>query len=268
MRRNSVTRSPSEKSTASTFTSVSSGLATSIDANTTTATRRNSWHRQRGESISIGQVLDSPTQIHPRHDLGMSDLAGIPRTSTTYDSPFVVPANQQTSSRTLHRSYESQHSLDSVQSVASVTPTDGDDQVHLTSAPSGSPLRGKGDPESRPSSSPRRLNRPPGHYGETSAPRRTMGTLKSVSRNIRRMSVRVVNLAGVTLEDRPIRLEDDPAEQQDEPATPVEMMPEPPMERLRGRTLGIFGPTSGIRRSMLSVLLWRYALWRSWLGPG
>lgn len=86
-----------------------------------------------------------------------------------------------------------------------------------------------------------------------------MGTLKSMSRNIRRMSVRVVNLAGVTLEDRPIRLEDDPAEQQqgNAPASPVEMIPETSKESLRGRTLGVFGPTSGIRQAMLNMLLWR-----------
>lgn len=89
-----------------------------------------------------------------------------------------------------------------------------------------------------------------------------MGTLRSVSRNIRRVSVRVVNLAGITLEDKPIRLDDDdpPPEKGDhlDHLTQEESNQETSVNRLRGRTLGVFGPTSGFRRTMLSLLLWKY----------
>lgn len=87
-----------------------------------------------------------------------------------------------------------------------------------------------------------------------------MGTLKTMGRNIRRASMRVVNLAGVTLEDRPMRLEDEsPDERKRNTSLPGqdEDMPEMSRERLRGRTLGVFGPQSVVRRAMLSLLLWR-----------
>lgn len=73
--------------------------------------------------------------------------------------------------------------------------------------------------------------------------------------------MRVVNLAGVTLEDRPMRLEDESPDQSKRNATlpgQDEEMPELSRERLRGRTLGVFSPQSVIRRAMLSVLLWRW----------
>lgn len=142
--------------------------------------------------------------------------------------------------------------------------TEGD-EVHLTSAAvgGGGDVRWKDDPEHRIGDppAPRRLARPAGHYGETNTPRRTLGTLKSVSRNIRRASMRVVNLAGVTLEDRPYRLDDDDPPDDQPMGRPSpgqeEALPELVRDRLRGRTLGLFGPKSVVRRAMLSFLLWR-----------
>ena len=68
-------------------------------------------------------------------------------------------------------------------------------------------------------------------------------TLKAMSRNIRRASMRVVNLANLGLEDQPVRLEgeDDPL---------------PNLQRLRGRTLMIFGPTNSLRVALHKALLW------------
>ncbi|KAG8940098.1 calcium channel protein, partial [Tulasnella sp. 408] len=149
-------------------------------------------------------------------------------------------------------------STNSLDSNASAALTEGEDRIHLTSAAAGfSNPHGNAD-ENEAEQGRRRVQRPQGHYGERG---RTIGTLKSMSRNIRRASMRVVGLAGVTLEDRPIRLEDESPDQSKRSA-PLpgqdDEMPELSRERLRGRTLGIFGPQSVIRRAMLSVLLWRW----------
>ena len=185
------------------------------------AKRRNSWNKSLRDSDSSSYVADplslSAMNSHPLQDPGPQPLPSRPK----------------------------YHSNASVDSTISATPTDGDDEIHLTSPPS----------QPGASSSPERqkVSRPAGHYGE----RRRMGTIKAMQRNIRRASMRVVNLAGVTLEDRPIRLDDD----DDMPKPPVEEEPIPlevimPRERLRGRTFGVFGPKSRVRRVMLNLLLW------------
>ncbi|CAE6438713.1 unnamed protein product [Rhizoctonia solani] len=96
-------------------------------------------------------------------------------------------------------------------------------------------------------------------------------TLKAVSKHLRRVSLRVVNLAGVQLEDKPMprtpEREDMPRpfpdREQGEPISEPVPPPEPEDEldrsqhmQLRGRTLGIFGPQNGLRKAMRAALLW------------
>ncbi|KAG9004060.1 calcium channel protein [Tulasnella sp. JGI-2019a] len=249
-------RSPLTKPTPTPI-SVSSALESPLDIGNSGAKRRNSWHRQRGSTID-SQLFDSP--LHDADGFNVPDLPQRATVMSTFqDQPVAGPSR---SPRPIHRSYESQHSLESVQSAISATPTDGEDQMHLAPGDMQHAVRWKGDTESGevPDRRSRRLDRRAGHYGETSTPRRTMERLQSVSRNIRRVSVRVVNLAGITLEDRPIRLDDDvpePADRGPEPS-PLEAPPDTMRDRLRGRTLGIFGSKSGIRCSMLNLLLWRW----------
>lgn len=73
------------------------------------------------------------------------------------------------------------------------------------------------------------------------------GTLKAMSRSIRRASVRVVNFASANLDDGPILLPD--VDEQPEPET----RPEPELI-LRGKTLGIFGPRNPLRLAMHKLL--------------
>ncbi|KAG8896276.1 calcium channel protein, partial [Tulasnella sp. 403] len=184
------------------------------------------WHVSVDVVLSLGET---ELECHAEWE-----VEGEKKRSRVF-TEWIGDANSRTRSpRQLHHSYSSQASLDS---NASVAHTDGDDEIHLTSAASG-----PGDPERSEQRTRRRVSRPPGHYGETSAPRRTLGTLKSVSRNLRRVSVRVVNLAGVTLEDRPIRLEDDtPDETRPGESTQEDAVPE-----------------SRFRLAMLRVLLWKW----------
>ena len=86
--------------------------------------------------------------------------------------------------------------------------------------------------------------------------------LKAVSRNLRRMSLRVVNLAGSNLEDRLVRLPDDPPGEdgeEDEGSAAEETLREDLDQNslLRGRSLFIFGPRHPVRRAAYHLLLWR-----------
>ena len=93
--------------------------------------------------------------------------------------------------------------------------------------------------------------------------------LRSVKKSLRRASMRVVNLAGVNLEDRvqAVRLPDDKEELKskgkakvtemeiDDSGTEEEELPDLAKRLpIRGRTLGVFGPTSRIRLAMFRFL--------------
>ena len=95
-------------------------------------------------------------------------------------------------------------------------------------------------------------------------------TLRNVSRTLRQASVRVVNIMGSEgkgrkLDDQDVTLVEEPEEVQEEPeevqpTRPGPMPPEvnkplaEPGGRLRGKTLGVFGPTSKIRIAMDRLL--------------
>ena len=104
---------------------------------------------------------------------------------------------------------------------------------------------------------------------------RRRSLLESAARGIRRMSVRVVNLGGrdITADDPThsgltgphVRLpdDDDPVQPLGEPvqshADPSDEGPPDPLAGLlRGKSLGVFGPTHPVRRAALAALMWTW----------
>jgi len=141
-----------------------------------------------------------------------------------------------------------------------------DDEAHLTAhmARSGSGLDSpagsysSGDPEFGDSTTPRSRTRTI-RYSVTPSPlKKTESAMKSVGRNIRRMSLRVVNLANTGLEGQ-LRLGDGDEKTEkmlgdDDDGPPVpdlrQVMP------LRGRALGIFGSNSKVRLALYKFLVY------------
>jgi voltage-dependent calcium channel len=89
--------------------------------------------------------------------------------------------------------------------------------------------------------------------------------IERISRSLRRVSLRVVNFAGVSLDERIRLADDDPATADNNERAlgdddELDELDEPPLDlsnvlRLRGRTLGFFGPTSRVRLAMYDALI-------------
>ncbi|KAF8337378.1 Ion transport protein-domain-containing protein [Cantharellus anzutake] len=75
---------------------------------------------------------------------------------------------------------------------------------------------------------------------------------QAVKRNLRHVSVRVVDLASTGTKDHHVRLKDSPEATTNQ--TPEQSLPNLGGTPLRGYTLGLFGPYSSIRRSMFDFL--------------
>ncbi|SJL15189.1 uncharacterized protein ARMOST_18675 [Armillaria ostoyae] len=116
-----------------------------------------------------------------------------------------------------------------------------DDEVGLTSRSPPSerwPEYRANNPENGAGATPRSRRRTV-RYSAMPSPLRKMGTaIKSVSQNRRRMSLRVVNLAGASLETQMHLADDDPDEVKTEEELPdlTQCLP------LRGRTICCLGP--------------------------
>jgi hypothetical protein len=215
--------------------------------------RRSSWNRAAPDPLTF-HVLPDFGRTDP--DVGHFDAESI------VDEPGISQDTYYS-----HHPSRSEGSLDSPISF----PADVDDSTRLTSA-AVPPWRGdsdsmdQGDADQSAAwgtdgpSTPRRTS--------ATSPMRS-ATLKAVSKHIRRVSLRVVNLAGVQLEDKPVARTLDPEDTSrptldrelgvpvPEPLTP----PEDELDRsqhmtLRGRTLGVFGPDSQLRQAMRATLLW------------
>ena len=111
----------------------------------------------------------------------------------------------------------------------------------------------------RSGASPRRARRRTLRYSDSPL-KKTGTTLKTVSRNLRRASLRVVNFGGAGLEDH-VRL-DDVAERQekrddDDMVEEDEVLPDLSKTLpIRGRTLGCLGPRSRVRLAMYKLLVY------------
>ncbi|KAG8724518.1 calcium channel protein, partial [Ceratobasidium sp. 395] len=223
--------------------------------------RRSSWNRAAPDPLTF-EVPPNFGQTEP--ELGHFDTRSIvDEPEATYSSIYS------------HHPSRSEGSIDS----ANHFPIDIDDSTRLTSA-AAPPWRGETDSVDHDDAD---QSAAWGTAGP-STPRQTSGTspmrsatLKAVSKHIRRVSLRVVNLASVQLEDKPVpRTPDREREREREDAprlTPDKEMGSPTPEpvatpadeldrshhmTLRGRTLGVFGPDSRLRQAMRTALLWTW----------
>ncbi|KAG9101606.1 calcium channel protein [Ceratobasidium sp. 370] len=216
---------------------------------------RNSWNRTAPDPLTF-EVTPDFGRTEP--EVGHFDTRSI------VDEPEIT-----------YNSIYSHHPSRSVGSIDSQTnyPIDIDDSTRLTSAAA---PHWRGETESVEQDDADQS----AAWGTAgpSTPRRTSATspmrsttLKAVSKHIRRVSLRVVNLASVELEDKPVPRTPDREREDVARLTPDKEIgattpepvatPEDELDRthhmtLRGRTLGMFGPDSRLRQVMRSVLLW------------
>lgn len=148
-----------------------------------------------------------------------------------------------------------------------------DDEAHLTAnmshagMGSGSSEGFNGDPENEGATTPTSRRRTLRYSVSPSPLKKTETAMKTVSRSLRRMSLRVVNLANTGLEGQ-LRLRDvddkkstkqngdDDDDSSDDEGPPrrdlTQALP------LRGRTLGFLGPESRVRRTLFNFLVYPY----------
>ncbi|KAL7278048.1 hypothetical protein ACG7TL_008012 [Trametes sanguinea] len=143
--------------------------------------------------------------------------------------------------------------------------TRDDDEAHLTSNMSRQGVGtewGAGDSvDAERTGASLRAKRRTLRYG-ASPLKKTGTTLKTVSRNLRRASLRVVNFGGLGLDDH-VRLADpderDEKKDEDEDEIPEEDEALPDLTKalpIRGRTLGCLGPHSKLRLAMYKFLVY------------
>lgn len=274
IRSSSTSHSPSPSASASPVSPTHEGLS-----------RRHSWNRPREADADRGlSVSDAHAVIEGQHTgLGISSLGssvgrhppdeydiGVSRQYSHETIYPPAPAALDPITASLPRPYFSQYpatsqaSLESAHSDGETPPeTDGE---RLTFAP-------------RAGSAHRRV--PSRAYDEQGNPRAaSMGarvagavsrnsTFRHVSRSLRKASVRVVNIMGTEETRGRVKIDDEgddgkDMDEVDEPeglvqepegmGGPTRPDPMPPEGRLRGRTLGVFGPSSRTRKAMDALL--------------
>ncbi|KAF9265047.1 hypothetical protein L218DRAFT_899321 [Marasmius fiardii PR-910] len=198
-----------------------------------------------------------------------------PVNSSDRDDPFDSPTDErfhdysQYSGPSRHqksRSYSTAHSGPSTASLLAGTTSDDmegqreDDEARLTTNMSRNPTErawaDSADMEHGADDSSRLRRRTLRTYSSTPSPMKRTGTvLKTVSNNLRRMSLRVVNLRGAGLENQ-IRLTDDDGteskrEEEDLPDLSKSMP-------IRGRTICCLGPNNRFRLALYHFLVHRW----------
>lgn len=228
-------------------------------------TRRRSWGR-----VEAGQDPLSGLDTHSF----AANTSTTPAVYTVNDDPFdsptddIAPFSRDFSYSSIVNHYDDGQndmytSGQAGPSTASLIQAQGvqmdggkdDDEAGLTSRspPSErwSEYRAK-DPENGAGATPRSRRRTV-RYSATPSPLKKTGTaIKSVSQNIRRMSLRVVNLAGAGLETQMRLADDDPDEVKTEEELPdlTQRLP------LRGRTICCLGPQSRVRFALYRMLVY------------
>jgi hypothetical protein len=116
------------------------------------------------------------------------------------------------------------------------------------------------DPERSAAMTPRSRRRTV-RYSVSPSPLKKTGTaIKSMSHNIRRASIRVVNLASAGLENQ-LRLGDGSGIARGKRSDDGEEEPLPDLTKslpIRGRTLGCLGPESKVRLALFNFLVYPY----------
>ena len=137
-----------------------------------------------------------------------------------------------------------------------------DDEAHLTAKMLSAGMRDEspeeytaGDPEYDGATTPRTRRRRTLRYSASPSP---LTAMKSVSKNLKRMSLRVVNLANTGLEGQ-LRLGDgEDTARRNNGAEDEGGPPAPDLKQalpIRGRTLGFLGPDSKLRLSLFNFLV-------------
>jgi voltage-dependent calcium channel len=221
---------------------------------------------------------DRPGSVTRRRPSWSAPKASLPhptvqintRSFSVDDDPFASPVSPDDDTPPRSRIGSSYLTTQSGPSSASLIPTfqeDEDDDVHLTVNPShqyppGWSVHDLHDPESPISPSPKSRLKSNRYSTSPSPLKKTGTTLQSVSRSLRHMSLRVVNLAGRGLDDH-VRLDDlddeiftkqesdDNSEELESPALPDLRKSLP----IRGYALGFMGPTNPVRLFMYRLLL-------------
>ena len=218
-------------------------------------------------------TLDDDDPFIVRHDHDpISDPYHPQVTTTVYDAePFTYANHQQGRASTT--------SLISSRRASSPSTYTLDDEAHLTANINGHKMTDEGDWRTdsehlADAATPRSRRRTMRYSTNLSPIERSGSALKRISRSLRRVSWRVVNFAGAGLDDhvllsghddddddgrppdgqgRPPTCDDDDDDEVDrsvEPFTDLgKILP------VRGRTLGLFGPTSRVRRAMYDFLI-------------
>lgn len=182
----------------------------------------------------------SPSSLTRRLSWGRS-AAAAPRESfsLTDNDNYNYSDNNQRSSSSSRRPFRHEiHSQASDLDSPVYAPGDGDDTVHLTSHSS---------VWRRSAAYERDLERRPGSKRADNKGR----ALRAMRKTIRRASIRVVNFAGVGLDERPVRLDDFEDIQEGQRHIGAESNAVP---TLRGKTLALFGATNPVRLAMHKVL--------------
>jgi len=135
-----------------------------------------------------------------------------------------------------------------------------DDLAHLTSNMSHADMR-EGDLEYEGAKSPHARGKTLQYNVPVSPLKTTETVVKSVTKNLRRMSLRVVNLANNGLEGQ-LRLGDDETNKNSASTTDEDSPMQPDLKQIfpiRGRALGFLGPENTIRLLLFKFLVHPYA---------
>jgi len=254
--------------------------------------RRRSWGNRLRESVHTEN--SSPDSIHlnpsvpvsaptsPRRSATLNNN-GIVTMSHTVSDPLLLLDIEHTYARQyMQRTVSNTSSADESYPASTVSLIGGhrghfeheaddghreDDEAHLTANMSHSGMGdnspegySSGDPEHEGSSTPRSRRRTLRYSTSPSPLKKTETAMKTVSKNLRRMSLRVVNLANTGLEgqlrlgdgdDGKLKIKTGADDDEDGPPAPdlKKVLP------IRGRTLGFMGPNSKIRLMLFNFLV-------------
>lgn len=236
--------------------------------------RRLSWGRMDATHDPLR--FDAADVEPPRINTGPANHSGW----TAHDDPFYSPTTGDSPPFAHTFSYQSggrgtystaqpgpsSASLISRGTDGTGTPDD-DDQVALTgnmSRPGSSGWRQSTDVDPESSAVTRRSRKTVRYSASPSPLRKTGNRLATISRNIRRASIRVVNMAGIGVDEH-VRLGDTEDEKQqardDEDEEEKEHDEDAILDLsralpIRGRTLGFMGPANKLRLAMYKFLIY------------